>query len=156
MKLRNLLAWAIIPFTAFQLGCATIKHNPVTTANKPAVVQPKKEWKVSAYLDGDDLGIDYCVFWNFNQLEKVGSNEIVDIYAQLDRFYLNEGFGTRRYHVQKDEDMQKIKSTQIGSDKELNMGAYRTFRDFVEWIETHDSKHHMTVINGHGFGIMIL
>ena len=154
-KLKNMLAWAIIPFTALQLGCATVKYNPVTTANKPAVTQPKKEWKVSAYLDGDAYNVDDYTFWNFNELEKVGSNEIIDIYAQLDRFYLTKNFGTRRYHVLKDEDMQKINSTQIGSDKELNMGLYRTFRDFVEWTETHDSKHHMLAINGHGFGIMI-
>jgi len=162
MKFKNMLAWAIIPFAAFQLGCATIK------SSEPIDKQPKKEWKVSAYLDGDSE-IDSPTFWSFNKLEKAGSNERVDIYAQLDRWESDKGpdeglvieylcidskFGTKRFHVLKDDDMLKIKSKEIGSDKELNMGAYKNFKDFVEWVEKYDSKRHMLIIKDHGCGIM--
>lgn len=156
--LSKLCKFSIAAFTAFSL--LTI---PTTTT------KPKKEWKVSAYLDGDAEGgntLDNAVFWNLNQMEKIGSNETMDIYAQIDRWdagdYVYEPLNidstlrTRRYHVSKDDDMQKIKSKRIpGFDKELNMGLYRNFKDFIDWVENYDSKRHMVVIGGHGLGIMI-
>lgn len=40
----------------------------------------KKEWKISAYMDGDSE-IDQACFWNVNDMEKIGSNEQIDIHS---------------------------------------------------------------------------
>ncbi|MDP2907660.1 MAG: clostripain-related cysteine peptidase [Nanoarchaeota archaeon] len=114
---------------------------------------PKKEWKVSAYLDGDSEGLDIITYHNLNQLEQVGSNETIDIYAQLDML---ETFGTKRFHITKDEDMKKIGSKEEpGFNQELNMGTYKNFKDFINWIEQSESNRGMLIIKGHGLGIMM-
>ncbi len=128
---------------------------------------PKKEWKVSAYLDGDSEGVDVITYHNLNQLEQAGSNEIIDIYAQLDRWEsednlvneelnIDSKFGTKRFHLTKDDDMKKIGSKEVpGFNQELNMGTYKNFNGFINWIEQSESKRDMLIIKGHGYGIMI-
>lgn len=163
MKLNRLKVGLVtIAALASFIGCSIN-----TNLLRPRLENDKK-WKVSAYLDGDSE-TDNATFWSFNQLEKVGSNETIDIYAQIDRFEYEEGspinkqlgidstFGTRRYHVLKDDDMREANSKEVKefSRKELNMGAYRNFEDFAKWIKSFDSERHMMIIKGHGYGIMI-
>lgn len=126
----------------------------------------KKEWKVSAYIDGDSE-IDQASVWNVNQMEKVGSNEQIDILVQLDRFEHQLGYNynsndhklpdskAKRYHIKKDENMEKINSPKLGGfEKEINMGSLKEFEDFVKWTKQTDSEKQIFVIKGHGFGIM--
>lgn len=162
MKLNRLKVGLVTlaALTSF-IGCS-INTNALRTG-----LENDKKWKVSAYLDGDS-NTDIPTFWSFNKLEKVGSNKMLNIYAQLDRFedenktvyeplLIDSTFGTRRYHVQKDENMRKINSKEIFEfgNKELNMGAYKTFDDFIKWVESHDSGKHVFIIKGHGYGIMV-
>lgn len=137
----------------------------------PNIIPRKEKWKISAYLDGDSE-TESATFWTFNQLEKVGSNETMDIYAQIDRFEDKDGkgrplinkqlgidstFGTRRYYVLKDDNMREANSKEIEEfgRNELNMGAYRNFEDFTKWIKNFGSDRHMLIIKGHGYGIMV-
>lgn len=126
----------------------------------------KKEWKISAYMDGDSE-IDQACFWNVNDMEKIGSNEQVDILVQLDRSENQIGYNynsndhklpdskAKRYHIKKDENMEKINSPKLGGfEKEINMGNLKEFEDFVKWTKQTDSEKQIFVIKGHGFGIM--
>jgi len=163
--MANKLLSKICKTSIAMLTALTFTMTPYIIANE--IKTPKKEWKISAYLDGDS-NIDLAVYTSFNQLEKVGSNETMDIYAQLDRWEPEEEpfviktlkidgfFKTKRFHVQKDEDMDVIGSKEEpGFDKELNMGSYKVFEDFIDWVEKSESNKHMLIIKGHGYGIMV-
>lgn len=138
--------------------CCSLKPSITPSNYEPS---KKKEWNVSAYMDGDAeselfVPLDQVCSFNINQMEKVGSNSSIDVLVQFDPFggFIKES-QTKRYRIEKDGEMEKIKSYRFEDfDKEVNMGDLKTFKDFTEWIKDFDSKKRLLIIKGHGFGIM--
>jgi clostripain len=132
----------------------TIQSAPVAVFTPPA---GSKAWTVILYQDADDQVLEQDIFTDFNEAERIGSNEQVNIVAQLDRFrgaFSGDGnwSTTRRYYVTQDNDLNTIHS-QVLAEGEANMSDPATLVDFATWaIQTFPADHYMLILSDHGMG----
>lgn len=141
-----------------------VAHN--LRAAEPAQVQdlPKEptkvDWTVLVYMEGrhrlahsTDLGI--------NKLEQLGSNERVQIAVQAtqapewqERILDNmQTLLTRRYHIQKDSDPNKISSPIVHEFAGQEALTKDSLADFIAWgQEKFPSEKTMVIIKKHGAG----
>jgi clostripain len=114
-------------------------------------------WTVMLYQDADDQVLEQDVFTDFNEAEKVGSTDQVNIVAQLDRY--NGAFAgdgnwttTRRYYLTQDNDLTAIHS-KVLAEGEVNMSDPATLVDFATWaIKNYPADHYVLVLSDHGMG----
>ncbi len=138
--------------------------------NQPLVVQPTAvagftpqvgtkagSWTVMLYQDADDQVLEKDIFTDFNEAERVGSTDQVNIVAQLDRFngaFTGDGnwTTTRRYYVTQDNDLTAIHS-KVLAEGEANMSDPATLVDFATWaIKNYPADHYVLVLSDHGMG----
>ena len=67
------------------------------------------------YQDADDKILEKDIYIDLNEVERIGSNDRVQIVSQVDRFqggYNGDGdwTDTRRYHITQDQDLQRVRS----------------------------------------------
>lgn len=115
-------------------------------------------WTVMLYQDADDKILEEDIFLDLNEAERVGSNDNVQIVAQLDRFssgFAGDGNWTsaRRYYVTRDDDLQTINSELVQDLGEVNMADSRTLVDFVVWAaENYPADKYVLIMSDHGAG----
>ena len=110
------------------------------------------------YQDADDKILEKDIYIDLNEVEKVGSSDRVQIVSQLDRF--RGGFNgdgdwteTRRYHVTQDDDLQRVRSEQVGKLGEVNMSDGAALVDFATWaMETYPADKYVLILSDHGMG----
>jgi hypothetical protein len=123
-----------------------------------AVANDGQTWTVMIYQDADDQILEKDIFTDFNEAERVGSTDHVQIVAQLDRFkgaFRGDGnwSGARRYYVTKDDDLSKINSKVMEDLGEVNMSDPATLVDFATWaIKTFPADHYVLILSDHGMG----
>ena len=114
-------------------------------------------WTILLYQDADDKVLEQDIFIDFNEAERVGSTDRVRIVAQLDRY--QGGFSgdgnwadTRRYLVQRDDDLDRIGSP-YESIGEADMSDPQTLVDFVTWgIREFPADKYVLIMSDHGMG----
>jgi hypothetical protein len=117
-----------------------------------------KKWSVFVYVDGDNNLEDFAVE-DVNEMEKIGSNDDINIVVQVDRVSgYNTSNGdwtdTRRFYVTQDDDPIIINSRPEGTLGELNMADPKTLQDFLEWgLDNYPAEHYLIVMWDHGRGI---
>jgi len=110
------------------------------------------------YQDADDKVLEQDIYVDLNEAERTGSSERVQIVAQVDRYragYSGDGdwSGSRRYWVQKDEDLNTVGSQLVADLGEVNMADGQTLVDFVNWaVETFPADKHVLIMSDHGMG----
>ena len=115
-------------------------------------------WLVMLYQDADDKILEQDIFIDFNEAERVGSTDKVQIVAQLDRYrggYTGDGdwTGTRRYFISKDEDLNSIGSEEVADLGEVNMSDGATLLDFVTWaMQNYPADKYALILSDHGMG----
>jgi clostripain len=123
-----------------------------------AVAQDCQTWTVMIYQDADDQILEKDIFTDFNEAERIGSTDHVQIVAQLDRFkgaFRGDGnwSGARRYYITQDDDLSKINSKVMDDLGEVNMADPATLVDFATWaIKTFPADHYVLILSDHGMG----
>lgn len=115
-------------------------------------------WLVMLYQDADDKILEQDIFLDFNEAERVGSNDRVHIVSQIDRF--SRGFSgdgnwdtTKRFYVTFDPNLNQSSSQEIVDLGEVNMASGDSLVDFVSWaIETFPADKHALIMSDHGMG----
>ncbi len=115
-------------------------------------------WLVMIYSDADDPVLEEDLYFDLNEAEMVGSSDRVTIIAQVDRYH--GGFSgdgdwssTRRYRLQKDDDLNTLASEMIADLGEADMNDPATLVDFVTWaISTYPADRHVLILSDHGMG----
>jgi len=102
------------------------------------------KWNFLVYLDGDN-NLESEALFNFNQMEKVGSSNNVQLLVLFDRsgkYDTTGGWtGTRLYRVTKDDDTGQINSEilvespwgKTDGSIDANMADYHTLQQFITW-----------------------
>ncbi len=152
------------PFAILPVNTPTRVSNP-TSAPISSQVKPPAQgsrgdqtWLVMLYQDADDKVLEQDIFVDLNEAEKVGSDENLTIVAQLDRYragFQGDGDWTtsKRFYVNQDSDLARIKSTQVADLGEVNMADADTLVDFVTWaIQTYPADRYILVLSDHGMG----
>lgn len=123
-----------------------------------AIAQDGQTWTVLIYQDADDQILEKDIFTDFNEAERIGSTDHVQIVAQLDRFkkaFKGDGnwSGARRYYITQDDDLSKINSKLMDDLGEVNMADPATLVDFATWaIKTFPADHYVLILSDHGMG----
>jgi hypothetical protein len=131
----------------------------------------KKNWTVLAYLAGKDGTMQRLAPGKMQQLEGCGSDEDIDIVAQLSRQkwvadkYTHDWSGTRRYHVEKNPQPGASLgfippyTQNIASPVKEDLGEMvdaadpGTIKDFVKWgIKNYPAEHYAILFYGQGGG----
>lgn len=139
---------------SFAAASTTLHDSPVP----PPVSTAGQTWLVMLYEDADDKILEQDIYTDLNEAERVGSNDRVQIVAQVDRFqagYQGDGdwTGTRRYYITQDDDLQRLHSQQVADLGEVNMSDGGTLVDFVTWaVATYPADKYVLIMSDHGMG----
>ena len=124
---------------------------PVDTSGLP-------EWTVIVYSAADDEVLEENMWFDINEMEMVGSTPQVNVVVQIDRYpgaFSGDGdwTDTRRYLIQRDNDINSITSPLVESVGELDTGEPQTLIDFVTWaVQKYPAKKYALVMSDHGGG----
>ncbi len=115
---------------------------------------PQKDWTFMIFMNGDN-NLDPDAFDDFNELEKIGSNDWMNIIVQYDRYESNSDARwstARRYYVNQDS-TAGINSQMIEDMGELDSGDYNNVINFVNWAaENYPATNYGLIIWNHGSG----
>jgi len=131
--------------------------------------QPRKAWTVLVYQAGDN-DLEEAIIKDFNEMERIGSNDRINIVVQLDRsprYDTSNGnwTTTRRYYVTRDPDEpfppdfstrpnNTIRSYLIADLGKKNMGDEAVLRDFLLWgIQNFPADRYFVILADHGAGV---
>jgi hypothetical protein len=120
-------------------------------------VTPGQTWTVMLYQDADDKVLEQDIFIDFNEAERVGSSDRVNIVAQLDRYvggFRGDGdwTDTRRFYLQRDDNLDAIRSPSE-SIGEVDMSNPQVLADFVTWaIQNYPADKYVLIMSDHGMG----
>jgi len=131
-------------------------------AAPPSVATPQepKDWTVLAYMEGRDR-LANSVGVALNGMEEIGSTDRVNLVAQAtidpklgDRRHMTTGeMDTRRYYLQRDQDLEQVTSpvlADLGERKQLDAPA---LEEFLEWgIRNFPARNYAVVLKKHGLG----
>ena len=130
-----------------------------SNGNTGAPAASADTWTVLVYLDGDN-NLERDALKDFNEMERVGSNDKVKIVVQFDRIRQNgpeddtsngDWDTTKRFLVQQDDDSRKLSSKELEDLGEQNMGDPQTLFDFMTWgVQQFPAQHYALVIWDHG------
>ena len=115
-------------------------------------------WLVMMYQDADDKVLEQDIYFDLNEAEKIGSDERIQIVAQVDRFrggYTGDGdwTGAKRFLITQDNDITRIGSDEIDDLGEINMADSQTLVEFVTWaIGNFPAEKYALIISDHGMG----
>ncbi|MDD2715922.1 MAG: clostripain-related cysteine peptidase [Candidatus Wallbacteria bacterium] len=121
------------------------------------VFSSEKEWTFMVFLNGDN-NLESFAIQDFNEMEKTGSGENLNLVVQFDRCeWYDDSNGnwtdTRRYYVEKDSDESLISSPELENLGEVDMGSSEELVKFVEWAKTeYPARHYCLVLWDHGDG----
>lgn len=122
-----------------------------------SVSRAVSEWTVLAYMNADNDLEPYLVE-DLNEMELVGSGGNLSIVVQADRhpgYDASSGDwnGTRRYRVERDDELRILSSRLLEDLGEVDMGDQGSLRDFLLWgLERFPARRYMVVLGGHGDG----
>lgn len=136
----------------------------------------KKKWTVLAYVNGKDSNLSRLAPSVLRELEVAGSDENLNIVAQLSRKksvidrFTKDWSGTRRYYVNRNKDPRPLQEEMMNwfippytqnivspvkedlGDK-VDSGDVKTLKDFLKWgIKKYPAEHYCILLYGQGGG----
>ncbi len=107
-----------------------------------------KDWTVLVFLNADN-NLDQFGVKDVNEMEKIGSNDRLNIVVLLDR----EGGVAKKLYITKDNDENNITSKVVEELGVYDMGNYKNLVDFVAWgVKNYPAKNYLVNIWNHGSG----
>ncbi len=135
------------------------KDNVSIGANSDAAPADKKKWTVLLY-SAADTNLERYQLSDVAELEGVGSNNNMNLVAQLDRgknpSSLSGGWpGCKRFYLDnanhKPGDKQNITSPALADLGQVNMSDPKVLADFIEWgVKNYPAENYMLVMSDHG------
>jgi hypothetical protein len=128
----------------------------------PTARAGKKKWTIMVFVNGKN-DLEAAGLLNLNMMELVGSNNDMNVLAELGRMKGQSGdtaadgdwAGSRRLYVKKDADMEKIKSQVVMTTEKVDMGDYKRAIDFVQWSKkNYPAEKYLLILWDHGSGWM--
>lgn len=108
----------------------------------------EKAWTIMVFINADN-NLDSAGVADVNEMERVGSNERVNVLVQLDR---SEVEGTTRLYVERD-DSPEVTSPVVLDLGEVDMGDWKQAFDFFSWgVQNYPAERYAFVIWNHGRG----
>ncbi|MEW5960405.1 MAG: clostripain-related cysteine peptidase, partial [Chloroflexota bacterium] len=129
----------------------------LSAANRPAR-QGEAEWTIMLYQDADDEVLEQDIMIDFNEAERIGSTDQVNLVAQVDRFEgafdgMGDWTSTKRFYITQDDDMNNIGSEELADLGEINMADSETLVDFIAWsVENFPARKYALILSDHGAG----
>jgi hypothetical protein len=115
-------------------------------------------WTIMLYQDADDQILEKDIFVDFNEAERIGSSDRVNIVSQIDRFagafQGDENWtGARRYYVTQDSNLNQINSQVMQDLGEVDMADGQSLVDFVQWsAQNYPADKYVLILSDHGMG----
>ena len=120
-------------------------HQKKVKKSSMAISRSIKKWTIMIYVAADN-DLNFYAWKNIKQMEKVGSNEQLNIIIQVSE--RGRYKPTQRYIVEKNH-LQKIDF----GNKKLNSGSINTLINFCGWaIKTCPAEHYALILWNHGTG----
>ncbi|MBI2252195.1 MAG: hypothetical protein HYU63_05590 [Armatimonadetes bacterium] len=144
----------------------------------PHASASKKDWSCLFYLDGNN-NLQGLANATLKQLETIGSNDKIDLAAQISRNkhwydkFTKDSSGARRYDIEKNPypiDPLSLKEmlswrfppftrgvfSKVKEDLgPIDMGDPKNLENFILWgIKNHPAKHYLVVLMNHGAGFL--
>jgi len=124
----------------------------------------KKDLTVLFYMAGDN-NLSNCIYDNFNQIEKVGSTDKMNLVAQMDlgvyrnskglnsyESFTTDPFNCKRYLIKKDNDTKSINSELLQDLGKTNMAHPKILSDFITYgIKKYPAEKYILIISDHGY-----
>lgn len=136
---------------------------PAPVRTRAAAPRTVKEWTVMVFINGKN-NLEMAGLYNVNKMEKVGSNDQVNIVVELGRMNgqaagdtdLDGNWtGSRRLYIQQDADEETVTSPVVQVSSTVDMGDYKRAVDFVSWAkQNYPAKKYMLILWDHGSGWM--
>lgn len=140
------LTRSLIPAT---LALAWVSSMSLPAAAAPAPAAGEKEWTFLIFLNGNN-NLDSFGAFNINQMEKIGSNENVNIVVQWASLQTKT---VRRLLVQKDANPSRVTSPIVQDLGRVDMGDYRSLVEFIQWGHAnYPAKKYFVDVWDHGSG----
>ncbi len=177
-----LAAPLLVPLALAPTGCGgsgdgggtsntgTVIPQPGWQITRETPVQAKRKWTILVYMNGANDLEEYGSL-NMNQMEKVGSNDNINMVVQFKRMRSNQPYddksngdwiGTRRYLVTKDNNESTVTSTILSRQEgdtngdgitDVDMGNAQTLREFIDWgVQTFPADRYAIFLWNHGAG----
>lgn len=136
---------------------AYITHGSVVASATASV--KRKAWTVLVFLNADN-NLEASGLKDLKEMEKVGSNDRLNVVVQIDRMAKGEGnaiaqgnwVGARRYEVVRSHG-KEIASKCVANLGERDMGSKKELAGFLTWgIETYPADRYLLVVWNHGAG----
>lgn len=124
------------------------------------MVKSMKKWNILSYLAGDN-NLCGAAIDDINEMEVVGSTADMDVVVQVDHAADYESGkddfrSTRRYHITKGKNRNKISSELLGDMGTTNTGDPNLLVDFIrEGAERYPAERTMLVLWNHGSGFYV-
>jgi hypothetical protein len=164
--------WGFAVLTLFLLaGCNPPDLKPLPNPNPNPNPNPRtpKLWTVLVYQAGDN-DLEDALIKDFNETERVGSDDNINIVVQLDRSpHYDTSNGnwttTRRYYITRDPEEpfppdfstrpnDTIRSQLLEDLGKVNMGDENVLRDFLLWgIQNFPAQRYFVILSDHGAGV---
>ena len=125
--------------------------------------EPRKSWTIMAYLDGDngDMNTDFSNAFDLLAANGVGSDELVNLVAQFDRYPGDLRFGgwtiAHRFYVT--PGMVPVEANAIKDwgdgrgGREVAMSDPETLRAFIQWaVKNYPADRTVLLVCDHGLG----
>lgn len=131
---------------------------PLGDAPARPVAQGEAEWTIMLYQDADDEVLERDIMIDFNEAERVGSTDQVNIVSQVDRFEgafdgMGDWTSTKRFYLTQDDDLDEIGSEELEDLGEVNMADSQTLVDFITWAaENYPARKYALILSDHGAG----
>lgn len=111
-----------------------------------------KEWTVAIYIAAVNDLAPYARK-NLNQIAATGSNERVNLVAQLDTVVGAHTKITKRYYVEKEKLI--VMNQNDPSTQQMDSGSPETLVNFCGWVmRTYPARHYMLILWNHGTGVL--
>ena len=138
----------LIPNLAINIEASTIKVDNIGSTEK-------KDWTIIVYMCGDN-DLEHNIEKSLNWLEWTGTNEDINIVAQVDYYteFLNI---VKRYEIQYDTNYDNLydytKNVNMWELDEQNTGDPQTLINFAKWsIDNYPAERYCLILWGHGNG----
>ncbi len=134
-----------------------VSTNSETSVEDGTGVSEGQTWTVMLYQDADDKVLEKDIYIDFNEAERIGSTDQVQIVAQVDRYragYNGDGdwSSTKRFFITQDGDLERARSASADLG-EVNMADAGTLVDFVEWsVQNYPADKYVLIMSDHGIG----
>ena len=124
--------------------------NKIHDAGEPAPHPgpAKKKWTLLHYTAGDNNLVSYLNS-DVNEMEKVGSNEHMNMVVQFDK----GGDNCKRYYLEADDNSTVINSPVLEDMGKTNMSDPKVLADFIKFgVKNYPAEHFALIIGDHGGG----